>query len=232
MAQLEIFNQSDRFLDEFGFSLHGPRPIWLPSILANPNEPRGIAAVSAVLRSQFQDVDEVPLGRQEFINWLQEQSISAILEVPTSWKDDYDRLEWEAVGEFFLRHLFDGSGPFEELGYASEDLFLARGRSGSVYTVVPRKEESLVVKIVHSNDVTKTDWLQEGVRIGKAQNLNSENLARPQTPDPQHPGFFVFFAIHGNTLGQRWADDIFHEPRSLAKKAFQFSSQVHQLSDR
>ena len=228
LRQLNQLNNDGRSVDAFGFTLQGSSPRWLPPILANPNEPRGIAAVRAVLISQFRNVEDVPLQYQDLLDWLEEKSVQPST---TSWRDDYDRLEWEEVGEFLREHLKDGTGPFWELGYAPEGQFLAKGRSGSVYSVRAFNEESVVVKIVHSKQVTRTEWIREGERIRKALNFNSENLARPQTPDLEHPGHFVFHTIHGNTLKQRWDDDNFHEPSSLAKKASRFSSQVHQLSD-
>lgn len=233
LKQLEIFNQLEWPVEELGFSLHGPRPKWLPHILANPGDPRGLDAVIAVLERQFPDV-EFPHhdAALEFPSWLQEHSVSASNEALTSWKEDYRKLEWGEVGEFFQKHLFDETGPFEELGYSSTDRLLGRGRSGSVYRVVPKREERLVVKIVNSKGVTKTDWVREGERILVVQRLSSENLARPQTPDDQFPGFYVFFAINGKTLKQCWADDDFHEPRNLARMAFELSGPVHKLSDR
>lgn len=232
LEQLESLNYFELDENDYGFTLHASIPKWIPSILVKPLEPQGIAAVSAVLRSHYPDVNDVPLQYQEFIDWLGEQSVSATLEVPTSWKDDYERLEWEEVGDFFLEHLKHQSGPFEEVGYASEGNLLGKGRSGSVYEVVPVYEENPVVKIVRSSLVTKTDWLQEGERIAKARNLSSENLARPQLPNSRHPGFFVFDAVNGTTLKKRWNDGNFHEPRGLAKMAFKFSSEVYKLSDR
>jgi serine/threonine protein kinase/mRNA-degrading endonuclease RelE of RelBE toxin-antitoxin system len=232
LTQLERLEDLDIPVEDLGFSLHGPRPIWLPAILASAEVPRGIDAVIAVLERQFPDVEVVPHDGQEFAIWLQEQSVSASREVPTSWEDDYDRLQWEEVGEFFLKHLRDGSGPFKEIGRAHERDLLGEGRSGFVFEVIPEHEEDPVVKIVRSKSVTKTDWLQEGKRIAKARNISSENLARPQLPDLRYPGFFVFDAVNGSTLKKRWKDGKFHDPGGLARMAFSFSSEVHKLSDR
>ncbi len=234
LKSLDLLQEKGQDKEQLEFTLHGPRPIWVPSVLASADGVRGLEAVIAVLKRQFPDV-EIPQcdgDGHEFVEWLQEQSEPANSIAQTSWEDDYNEMQWKDVGEFFQNHLFNQTGPFSEIGWSSSDRDIGKGRSGTVYRVIPNREESLVVKIVNSRDISKTEWVREGERILEALRLPSENLARPQTPNIEFPGFFVFFAINGNTLKKNWAANYFHEPNILASKALKFSSSVHQLSDR